>query len=76
MVRFPCLEQAPADYSGKISHHFICHILRFQCAKIVTDRENFYLTNLLSKRWCQKSLSETIQHVGLLLIGFSLPQVR
>ena len=50
--------------------------LFFQCAKIVTEPCELYLINLLSKRWCQKSLSRTMQHVGLLLIGFSLPRVR
>lgn len=48
----------------------------FNVRKSLPSRVNFYLINLLSKRWCQKSLSKTMQHVGLLLIGFSLPRIR
>ena len=76
VVRFPCLEQIP-DYSDKISHRFIRYFCTFfNVRKSLPSRVNFYLINLLSKRWCQKPLSKTMQHVGLLLIGFSLPQVR
>lgn len=74
ITRIRCFKRTP-DYSEKISQFHLV-LLHFRCAKIVTERVNFYLINLLSKCWCQKSLSKTIQHVGLLLIGFSLPRVR